>query len=254
MNAKEILPQLPSRILSLGNYGTGKSVFAASFPTPGFVFDCDDGIQIYRGKDWDYETYTLSPQSWLQFEKDVNRVIKDTNEGKYKSIIVDSTTVLAAMAMERALQIDPKRSNTGGAMWNIHYSMIKNLMEGQLRKILTLSSKATVLVIGHLHVIQDAETGAIVDIVPLLPGALSENFPGNFSEVYCHFSRKKEGKTEYYLRTAPKGLYRARSRVSGVEGLLNEEVPNDYNKIMDILTKNIAKRSSASPPSPKSQH
>ena len=241
-SAKEITPEIPKRILSLGNYGTGKSVFASSFPTPGFVFDIDDGIQIYRGKDFDYETYTLSPQSWLQFEKDVNRVIKETNEGKYKTIVVDSTTVLAAIAMEKALQIDPKRSNTGGPLWNVHFSMVKNLIEGQLRKILTLSSKAYVVVIGHLHIVQDAETGSIIDITPLLPGALSENFPGNFSEVYCHFSRKKEGKTEYYLRTAPKGFYRARSRVSGVEGLLPEEVRNDFTFIETTLKTNILER------------
>jgi len=241
-SAKDISPQIPSRILVLGDYGVGKSVFASTFPTPGSVFDIDDGIQIYRGKNFDYETYSLSPQSWIQFEKDVNRVIKETNEGKYKTIIVDSTTVLAAIAMERCLQIDPKRSNTNGPLWNVHYSMLKNLMEGQLRKLLTLSSKANVVVIGHLHIVQDNETGSVVAIEPLLPGSLSENFPGNFSEVYCAFTRKREGKTEYYLRTAPKGFYKSRSRVSGVEGLLPEEVPNDYSKILSILEAKIAAR------------
>ena len=246
-SAKDITPEIPKRILILGEYGVGKSVFASTFPTPGFVFDIDDGIQIYRGKDWDYETYSISAPSWVQFEKDVNRVIKETNEGKYKTVIVDSTTVMAAVCMERALQIDPKRSNTGGAMWNIHYSMLKNLMEGQLRKILTLSAKAHVVVIGHLHTVQDAETGSVIAIEPLLPGALSESFPGLFSEVYCSFTRKRESKTEYYIRTAPKGFYKARSRVSGVEGLLPEELPNDYNKILEILTTNIEKRKGASP-------
>jgi len=241
-NAKDILPQIPSRVLSLGDYGTGKSVFASTFPTPGFVFDLDDGIQIYRGKDWDYETYTPSAKHWIQFEKDVNRVVKETNDGKYKTVVVDSTTVLAAIAMERALQIDPKRSNTEGPLWNIHYSMVKNLMEGQLRKILALSSKANVVVIGHLHIVVDNDSGAVVAIEPLLPGSLSENFPGNFSEVYCHFSQKREGKTDYYIRTAPKGLYRARSRVSGIEGLLPETVPNNYPKILEILKERIEKR------------
>lgn len=248
-NAKEIQPEIPTRILSLGDYGTGKSVFASTFPTPGYVFDLDNGIQIYRGKDFDYDTYGISPQSWIAFEKDVNRVVKETNEGKYKTIIIDSTTVLAAIAMERALQIDPKRSSTNGPLWNVHYSMVKNLVEGQLRKILNLSSKAYVVVIGHLHIVLDNETGAIVGIEPLLPGSLSENFPGNFSEVYCHFSRKREGKTEYYIRTAPRGFYRARSRVSGVEGLLPEEVPNDFDKVLSALEIAIEKRSKSKPQS-----
>lgn len=241
-SAKDIAPEIPKRILSLGGYGTGKSVFASTFPTPGFVFDLDEGIQIYRGKDFDYESYNLSPQSWLSFEKDVNRIIKETNEGKYKTIIVDSTTTMSQLAMERALQIDPKRSNTGGPMWSIHYSMVKNLMEGQLRKILNLSTKAYIVVIGHLHIVQDNETGAVVNIEPLLPGSLSENFPGNFGEVYCHFSRKRPTGTEYYLRTAPKGFYQARSRVSGVEGLLPEECPNNYTKILEMLQAKIGKK------------
>lgn len=242
-NAKEITPEIPRRILSLGDYGTGKSVFASTFPTPGFVFDLDDGIQIYRGKDFDFETYGISPQSWIAFEKDVNRVVKDTNEGKYKTIVVDSTTVLAAIAMERSLQIDPKRSSTNGPLWNVHYSMVKNLVEGQLRKILNLSSKAHIVVIGHLHIVLDNESGAVIGIEPLLPGSLSENFPGNFSEVYCHFSRKREGKTEYYLRTTPRGFYRARSRVSGVEGLLPEELPNNYPLVLAALEAKIIERS-----------
>jgi hypothetical protein len=129
--------------------------------------------------------------------------------------------------------------------------MVKNLLEGQLRKLLTLSEKAFVVVIGHIHLVTDNETGAVVAAEPLLPGALSESFPGLFGEVYIAFSRKKEGKTEYYLRTAPRGLYKARSRVSGIEGLLDEEIPNDYNKVMEILTKNITKRSGAPTSNPK---
>ena len=172
-------------------------------------------------------------------EKDINRVIKETNEGKYKTVILDSTTVMASICMERCLQIDPKRSSTNGPLWNVHYSMLKNLMEGQLRKLLTLSSKAYVVIIGHLHIVTDNETGAVISIDPLLPGALSENFPGLFSEVYCAFSRRKDSVTQYYLRTAPRGLYKARSRVSGTEGLLPEEVPNNFNEIEKILTSKI---------------
>ena len=241
-NAKDNQPQIPKRILVLGDYGNGKSVFASTFPTPGFLFDLDSGVEIYRGKDWDYESYSTSPQDWVRLEKDINRVIKETREGKYKSVIVDSTTLMSSLAMERALTIDPKRSPSGGPLWSSHYSIVKNLIEGQLRKILSLSDCAYIVVIGHLHLVTDSETGAVITAEPLLTGNLSESFPGLFGEVYLAFSRKKEGKTEYYLRTAPKGFYKARSRVSGIEGLLPEEVPNDYNKILETLTKNIKAR------------
>ena len=47
------------KVMSVGESGTGKSSFAASFPTPGFVFDFGKEILSYRGKDFDYEQYEL---------------------------------------------------------------------------------------------------------------------------------------------------------------------------------------------------
>ncbi|HED37958.1 MAG TPA: hypothetical protein ENI76_06920, partial [Ignavibacteria bacterium] len=55
-NAKDInIEEIPPlRVWVCGDSGTGKSVFASTFPTPGLVLDFDDGILSYRGKDFDY--------------------------------------------------------------------------------------------------------------------------------------------------------------------------------------------------------
>lgn len=230
-SAKDIkLSTSQFKVFVVGDYGTGKSIFAGTFPTPGFVFDFDRGILNYQGKDFDYQSYNQSPKDWIQFEKDLSEVSKS---GKYKTIVVDSTSTMTDLAMERALQLDPKRSPSNGPLWNVHYQITKNLIEGRLRQILNIP--ANIVVIGHLQVVRDEETGSIIDIQPLLTGQLAVKVPGYFDEVYCAFTRVKEGKTEYYLRTAPRGLYKARSRISGVEHRLPDEIPNDFSALTKAL-------------------
>lgn len=221
------------KVFVVGDYGTGKSIFASTFPQPGFVFDFDRGILNYRSKNFDYASYNTSPKDWIQFEKDLLEVSKLTSEGKYKTIIIDSTSTMTDLAMERALQIDPKRSPSNGPLWNVHYQLVKNLMEGRIRQVLNL--QANIVVIGHLQVVKDEETGSIIDIQPLLTGQLSTKLPGYFDEVYCAFTRMKDSKVQYYLRTAPKGLYKARSRISGVEHKLPDEIPNDFAALEKAL-------------------
>jgi hypothetical protein len=246
-NAKDVTPDSEYvKIFLTGNFGTGKSVFAASCPTPGFVFDFDNGVQTYRGKNFDYESYSLSASDWVKFEKDLREIKKEVEAGKYQTVIIDSTTSMTDVAMERALQLDPKRSPTGGPLWSTHYMIVRNLMEGKLRQVISLP--CNVVVIAHLQIIQDQETGAIIGAEPLLTGQLSKMVPGYFGEVYVSFSRqvtatKPGGKaeTEFYIRTLPKGYYKARSRLSGIERLLPDELSNNYTTLQKHLKEGIAR-------------
>lgn len=224
----------------IGDPGTGKSVFASTFPSPGFVFDFDNGIDSYRGKDFDYECFPLDPKGWILFEKTLAQVRKDVAEGKYKTVIVDSTTSMTDLAMERAMQIDPKRSPTNGPLWNVHYQMVKNLMEGRLRQIINLP--CNVVVLGHMEIKMNQETGAVIAVEPMLTGQLSTKIPGYFDEVYYTKTKQKEGKTIFQLQTVAKGYYKARSRMRGIEEYLSDFVPNDYSAIMEMVKGNIAKR------------
>lgn len=219
----------------IGGYGTGKSIFAASFPTPGFVFDFDNGIETYEGKDFDYEQYPLTREGWLKFEKDFKDVKEKATKGEYKTIIVDSTTSMTALAMEQAMHLDPKRSPTGGPLWNVHYQMVRNLMEGRLRQLTDLSRYCHIVTIAHINIIQDQESGSVIDIKPLLTGQLADIVPGYFSEVYYAITRRKEGKTEWLMQTVPVGLKMARSRASGKDHLLDDFIPNNYDAIIKQL-------------------
>jgi hypothetical protein len=236
MNAKDVtLNTEYFKCMLIGTYGTGKSVFAASCPTPGFIFDFDQGIVTYKGLDFDYEQFESDWKGWVAFEKALIQVKKNVEEGKYKTVIVDSTSAMTDLAMERALQLDPKRSATGGALWNVHYGMVKNLVEGKLRQIIGLS--CNVIVISHIDIVRDESTGNIVDITPLLTGQLREKIPGAFQEVYYCTTKRVNQKTEWLMQTVPIGYTKARSRLSGKAHLLPDFLPNNYEAVMKHLRK-----------------
>lgn len=227
------------KVFVLGGYGTGKSVFASTFPTPGFVLDFDDGMLSYRGRDWDYETFEMSGKGWVQFEK-VYRHVKDAAmAGKYKTIVLDSSTSMTDCAMERALQIDPKRSPEGGPIWNVHYMIVRNLMAPRLHNLLTFPTN--IVVCGHWKVETDQKTGAIISVDPLLTGQLSQKVPGYFDEVYTAFTKVREGKERYFLRTVTRGFYKARSRISGPYRLLPDELPNNYPALIKHMEEGARK-------------
>lgn len=234
-SAKDVTPNTEYlKILSVGEPGTGKSILATSFPTPGFVFDFANSIISYRGLDFDYEQYELSPIGWVKFEKDIAAIVKAVKEKKYKSVIVDDLSAMTSICMERALQLDPKRSPANGPIWNIHYSMVRNLMEGRLKQLINLD--CNIHFIAHLRVLQDQETGTILGVEPMLTGSLPVIIPGFFDEVYYHTVKREGGDAKWYIQTVPMGYNRARSRLSGKARTLPDLLPNDYNDIIAYAT------------------
>jgi hypothetical protein len=234
-NAKNLTVNTASlKCIVVGKAGSGKSVFASTFPTPAFLFDFDKGALTYRGLDIDYEQFDLTAQGWVKFEKVFAEVVKAVSEGKYKTVIFDSASTLTDLAMERAMALDPKRSATGGPLWNVHYQMVKNLVEGRIQKFINLP--CNLVLTAHLNIVTDQESGAVIDVTPLFTGTLSTKIPGLFDEVYYATAQTKGGQTHWVLQTVPKGMYAARSRISGAQRLLPDFVPNSYDAIMKLAT------------------
>ena len=223
------------KCMVIGKAGSGKSIFASTFPTPAYVFDFDKGILSYRGKDFDYDHFPVTSAGWMAFEKKAKEIEVAVKEGKYKTVVFDSASTLTDLAMERAMALDPKRSATGGPLWNVHYQMVKNLVEGRVQKLLNLN--CNIVLNAHIDIVTDQETGAIIDIQPLLTGTLSTKIPGLFDEVYYATNKVENKVTNWYLQTIPKGMLAARSRISGKERILPDFIPNDYEALMSIVNK-----------------
>jgi hypothetical protein len=229
----------PFKCFVVGDPGTGKSVFASTFPEPIFVFDFDNGIMTYDTCKHDYAQYRIGIKGWLEFEKDLYEIQKmysgltpeDADKFPYKTIVVDSTTKMGDVAMERALQKIPQRDELEGPIWNKHYPFVKNIMEGTLRKIIDLPTN--LVVIGHLKGVYDNK-GILIKMEPMLTGQLSVSIPGSFAEYYCaQPPGRKNGKSFYSLRTVALGLNPGRSRLRGTQGFLAEVLPNNYT---DVIT------------------
>jgi len=229
------------KIMSVGESGEGKSIFASSFPTPGFIFDFGGEIISYKGLDFDYEQYEISAKGWGQFEMDLGKIKKalkagtriDGSEGEYQTVVVDNLSAMTDVCMERALQLDSKRSPTGGPIWNVHYGMVKNLMEGRLRQLINLDSN--LVLIAHLDTLKD-EAGVVVGVEPGLTGKLSADVPSYFHEVYYHTHKREAGVTKWYIQTVPIGRNHGRSRLSGKARLLPDLIENDYAELIAYIT------------------
>ena len=133
--------------------------------------------------------------------------------------------------MERALSLNPMRSETGGAVWNIHYGLVKNLIEGVIRRL--ISYQGYKVVTAHLNIQKDDITGAII-AQPLIVGQLAQRIPGYFGEVLYASHRIINKIPMYVLQTVNAGLYHARSNISGKSHLLDDYVPNDFNEIFKM--------------------
>ena len=241
-NAKDVTVNTEwLKIMSVGESGTGKSVFAASFPTPGFIFDFGKEILSYQGLDFDYEQYEISAKGWGQFEMDFGKIKKCLKEGTrlngspgvYQTIIVDNISAMSDICMEKAMQLDGKRSLTGGPLWQVHYAMVKNLMEGRLRQLLNL--ECNLVFIAHLDTIKD-ETGAVIGVEPSLTGKLSSDVPSYFDEVYYHTHKREGGEVKWYIQTVPLGRNHGRSRLSGKARLLPDLIENDYAELIAYIS------------------
>ena len=160
------------------------------------------------------------------------QVKKDVAEGKYVTVITDNLSAMTDLCMEKALQLDPQRSKTNGPLWQVHYSMVKNLMEGKLRQMLNLS--CNLVFIAHLDTIKDEE-GAVIGVEPSLTGKLSGDVPSYFDEVLYHTTRKEQGDTKWLIQTVPIGRNHGRSRASGKARILPDMLENDYNLYVSYL-------------------
>ena len=217
-----------------GDYGTGKSVFASSFPQPGYVLNCDNKMGAYEGSDWIYEEFPPSPLSWTLIGKELTLLDKEVKENKYKTVVLDSCTSLMDIALQQSMQLDPKRSPTGGPIWNVHFTMTKNLVEGVIKRILRYN--CNVVILAHLKPEMD-EDGNIVKYEPLLSGQLSVNVPGMFDEVYIADYVMKNQKANYIIRTAPHGKKKARSAIKGKENRIPDVIPNNYKALTNAARK-----------------
>ncbi len=226
------------RILLSGDPGTGKSTFAASLPQPGYLFDLDRTSLNYSrpGMQWWVEPKIGDPalslaQRWAALKQDLVRLVKEP--GEYRSVVLDSTTSLARMALDYSMELNRARGPDGGPIWNVHRAMAKNLVDEIIN--LLCSIPRIVCVIAHNEVVKNELTGEIAGQLNL-PGRLSIELPARFDEVWVSTATRTKDGVHYEVHFVPTGWHRARSRLRGFLGSKAASAPNEWEQVVKALT------------------
>ena len=226
------------KVLVMGDFGTGKSYFASTFPDPIYLMDFDGGALTYSQKkvyipDCLSDT-TLNPQQvWSALEEELDLILKREHPaGDFETVVLDSLTTASRVAMDIAIMMKPLPPGSAPT-GKVHYMMVKVFMDKLLDKLRKLQTN--VVAIAHIQYDKNEATGEIIAL-PNLTGQLRTFVPACYDEVYyseCLYDPKKG--TDYRLLISPQGFKRARSRLKRVYPEIPGILPNDYREISKYL-------------------
>lgn len=187
-----------SRILLMGDSGTGKTHFIGTMPKP-FVCDFDRGLQTLRGKP--VKALPYNPDDWAAFRKEV----MDWRKGpKYDCLTfaVDSLSMAADSAMRYVLNKNGRAGQQPNiAEWGEAIREVKDLL-GYLTTL-----PCNVVVTAHMEMVKDELLGDL-QYRPLIFGKdLPSRLPIYFDDVFKTVVQTKleGGKTvsSYRLQVKP---------------------------------------------------
>lgn len=245
--------------LLIGDSGTGKTRFFDTCPKPVLLIDTDKGTASLTGREGiDYQTFkelsygekpptghlieegfyawgTAWPAVTAFINEHVGRPL-DAGTCKYKTLGVDSLTMLTDIAVTYILKQNDKRLISDykdgrqfwGAFLNNMSEMFSQLSAWPLTKVLT----------AHVRRDEDAYSG-ITTKMPLVPGQFSAKVSTYFDEIYFA-DVVTEGvgpakKSRYTIHTqTDSSMRQARSRKFDLPTAV---LPPDYQAIMAYVAK-----------------
>lgn len=224
-----------SSFMLMGDAGSGKTPFAAEFPSP-YFFSFDKGMISVAGKDVDYDVFRdapkgITPNSMMieegiftygsgydAFLKQLQVIGDQIDKGqcKYKTLVFDSVTMLNTLLMNKILLKNPIEKGPKDVPQLQHYNeegiKLKEIFE-------TITSWPLIkILIAHIHRDEDVLSGKTT-MLPLLSPKIGAKAPIYFDEVYF---LEKDGTKENkpILRTASTASMRsARSRFGVPDGV-----------------------------------
>jgi len=227
-------------VMLYGEYGSGKTTFATTFPKPILFFDIDDRQQTYAGVEGvEYDVYKdegRTVKAYREFFKDLQKYQKKDD---YATVVLDSTTTLLRIMKNDLLG----RTGTGrGATEGIDLSQWGTVVE-RYEKIFDIfkSYNAHKIVISHDQMIKDDLTGEIKNLPMMVGKKFPQRAPLYFDEIYyCYSEEDRDSEeTKYLARTQTKRKKSARSSLNlrddegKVIPILNEVEPQNFQVIMD---------------------
>lgn len=217
-NAKDITPDFRLFALFVGEYDTGKSTAAASFPGRKYFLDFDGRIVSLRGRsDVDFDFFTSTAMGFEEADKKVETLVAYGSQLPYQTIVFDSLSMARSFLLYDAMKytsgVDEKGKVRGRQIGKLYLPTVqdygyesealKQLIWDGLKKL-----KSNVIVTGHLvdqYKTLEGKPGAPAERVvvgqkiygdPQLLAVL----PIAFTEIY-HFSKEvgSDGKLRRFV-------------------------------------------------------
>ena len=229
MSLKTYVPGTRSRILLIGDSGSGKTAFAGTTPKP-FFADFDRGLATLAGHE-DAQAKDFAKEGWEPFWSEVQLWRKQGPQYGCETFVLDSLTTGADALMDAILA---RKGKAGGqpdiADWGEAIRKVKELM-GYLTTL-----DCNVIVTAHMSVEKDELTGALVRL-PLIYGKeLQHKLPLYFDEVWCtNVQVKLTGGVpvpEYRVQVVPDQQVKiVKSRLNRHRKLAAQETP-DFKQLV----------------------
>lgn len=231
------------KALIMGNPGTGKTCFAASFPGPVLLLDFDNkassAARFYKEKPEvlaGVEVRILSPSLHKSPLLEFNKIIEDlrqqqsTGVYKYKTLVIDSITTFSAATLSHIITSNPGikgRVTAQGSMPDKpHYGVLLREFERIIPGLLTLD--INVVMLAHIAEYVSEQTGEMIREA-MMDGSFSSKLPIYFDEVWRSYV---DDKGAYKLQTkSDQKFTKLRSQIPGLPAVVDTK----YDGIAKLL-------------------
>lgn len=227
------------KILVYGEAGSGKTCFAAGFPTPMLYLDFDNKISSAarffaadKARLEGIEVKNLSAQikgdPLVEMNKIIDELINQQGKGafEYKTLVLDSITTFSSAVIKHIIRTNPgiKRVKSGSDEQPClqDYGILKREFERLIPGLLTLNMN--IVMLGHVEIMKDDLTGELIRGV-MMDGNFSQKLPIYFEEVSRSFV---DDKGVFLLQTKPDAKFaKIRSQIPGIPNV----VPLKYESL-----------------------
>lgn len=235
------------KILLYGDAGTGKTIFAAGFPTPILYFDFDGKVnsaaRFFRGQPRLDEIEVVNLQAELrdspmdEFTRRTEELIKWQKEKNYpfRTLVIDSITTFSQACLNYTIKANHgikrmpvKMSN--GKMTEQPSQQDYGILHREFQRLIPglLTLDMNVVMLGHISVDKDETTGQVLRNV-MMDGKFAQKLPIYFDEVYRSYVEEKGGIRTYLAQTQPDALFKFnRSQIPGLPPV----IPLKYEELV----------------------
>ena len=192
------------KVLAYGFEGTGKTLFALSFPDI-ILIDTEAGSTFYLGgKEGENVKGVLRTQGYKKYEDALSEVARDWDKLEMQTLVTDSVTKIRQNLSDTIINVDVKRNKRNGmadAELNSNLSMRSWGKIGEISKRhqnikIDLSNNVNIVDIAQAKEIKD-DNQKVIDIRP----DMDKSSPYDYDLKLFLFTKKdSDGTTKFYAR------------------------------------------------------